>query len=71
MLRLTAISAISRSRPFLLVGVEWMDMERVAIALPHPGRDGWVILHCAHATSTARCDNHSINIVCALREHEG
>lgn len=36
-----------------------------------PEGDGWIVLHCAHATSTARFNNNSIGIVCALREHEG
>jgi hypothetical protein len=34
-------------------------------------RDGWFVLHCAHATSTAHFDQNLINLACALREHEG
>ncbi len=34
-------------------------------------QDGWVVLHCAHATSTACFDHNLIELACAWREHEG
>jgi len=32
---------------------------------------GEVVLHCVHATTTAHCDHHLVNVACALREQEG